>query len=173
MPLIFGRTFPANSCRVLYAVELGIHRLNLQDDHEMADADVAHRLFDLGGDGIGTATDYHPRVFDELLPGRFVRLEVEAECARAAMAQLEFEAALGHESRHVAEMRRDVERLRIEVAQMLQVDALRFSVGVGSTTTNCAESRAVRVTSSMPAFSTESQYPSISTFAYLWPMKLR
>ena len=73
-----------------------------------------------------------------------MRLEVEAERARTAMTQLKFEAALGHESRHVAEMRRDVERLRIEVAQMLQVDALRFSVGVGDDD-QLRESRAVRI----------------------------
>ena len=41
-------------------------------------------------------------------------------------------------------MRRDVERLRIEVAQMLQVDALRLRVGVGDHH-KLRESRAVRI----------------------------
>src|ERR1700723_462192 len=73
-----------------------------------------------------------------------MRLEVEAECARAAMTQLKLKAALGHESGNVAEMRRDVERLRIEVAQMLQIDALRLSVGIGDYD-QLRESSAVRI----------------------------
>src|SRR5277367_6555863 len=124
MPLIFGSTFSANS-PLLYVVSSGsidwICRITIR---------WPTRILRTASSICAATVAGHPRIMHELLPGRFMRLEVEVEGIAFAVVQLKLEAALGHEPWHAAKMRRHVERLLVEVAQMLQIDSLRFRIGV-------------------------------------------